>query len=136
MASTYTSRIRLEKQADGENPNSWGLILNQNVIDMIDEAVAGMVTVTCSSAEVTVTTASGTPTTTTTGTPTTPASGTPTATGKETIAQNEVLDLEDSDQEETLNIFENLMATATQKCHDFGLPMFIGICLPPKKYKK
>ena len=33
MASTYTSRIRLEKQADGENPNSWGLILNQNVID-------------------------------------------------------------------------------------------------------
>ena len=66
----------------------------------------------------------------------TTASGTPTATGKETIAQNEVLDLEDSDQEETLNIFENLMATATQKCHDFGLPMFIGICLPPKKYKK
>tara|TARA_Y100000816_G_scaffold271824_1_gene236712 strand:- start:323 stop:1045 length:723 start_codon:yes stop_codon:yes gene_type:complete len=59
MASTYTSRIRLEKQADGENPNSWGLILNQNVIDMIDEAVAGMVTVTCSSAEVTVTTANG-----------------------------------------------------------------------------
>ena len=38
MASTFTSRIRLEKQADGENPNSWGLILNQNVIDMIDEA--------------------------------------------------------------------------------------------------
>ena len=95
-------------------------------------------------AEVTVTTASGTPTTpasgtpttTTTGTPITTATGTPTATGKETIAQNEVLDLEDSDQEETLNIFENLMATATQKCHDFGLPMFIGICLPPKKYKK
>ena len=43
MASTFTSRIRLEKQGDGENPNSWGLILNQNVIDMVDEAVAGMV---------------------------------------------------------------------------------------------
>jgi len=59
MASTFTSRIRLEKQGDGENPNSWGLILNQNVIDMVDEAVAGMVTVTCSSAEVTLSTANG-----------------------------------------------------------------------------
>ena len=59
MASTYTSRIRLEKQADGENPNAWGLILNQNVIDMVDEAVAGMVTVTCSSAEIALSTANG-----------------------------------------------------------------------------
>ena len=39
-------------------------------------------------------------------------------------------------KEDTETILENLMATATQKCHDFGLPMFIGICLPPKKYKK
>ena len=38
--------------------------------------------------------------------------------------------------EDPQTILENLMATATQKCHDFGLPMFIGICLPPKKYKK
>ena len=44
MASTYTSRIRLEKQADGENPNSWGDILNQNVIDMVDDAVGAYVT--------------------------------------------------------------------------------------------
>lgn len=41
MASTYTTNIRLEKQADGENPNSWGDILNQNVIDLVDQAVAG-----------------------------------------------------------------------------------------------
>ena len=59
MASTFTSRIRLEKQADGENANAWGLILNQNVIDLVDEAIAGMVTVTCSSAEVTLSTANG-----------------------------------------------------------------------------
>ena len=59
MASTFTSRIRLEKQGDGENPNSWGLILNQNVIDMVDEAVAGMVTITCTSTEVTLSTANG-----------------------------------------------------------------------------
>lgn len=60
MASSYTSRIRLEKQADGENPNSWGLILNQNVIDMIDDAVAGYEIVSVSSANVTLTTNNGT----------------------------------------------------------------------------
>ncbi len=41
MPSSYTSRIRLEKQADGENANTWGLKLNNNVIDLVDEAVAG-----------------------------------------------------------------------------------------------
>jgi len=45
MASTYTSRIRLEKQGDGENANTWGLRLNQNTIDMVDEAVAGYETI-------------------------------------------------------------------------------------------
>ena len=74
----------------------------------------------------------------TTGTPPAPTTGTPPApaTGEETEAKNEVLDLEVSDQEDNLDLLENLMATATQKCHDLGLPMFIGICLPPKKYKK
>ena len=48
MASTYTTRLRFEKQGDGENPNSWGEILNQNVIDLIDEAVAGYVVVSVS----------------------------------------------------------------------------------------
>ena len=32
MASTYTSRIRLNKQGDGDNPNSWGTVLNDGVI--------------------------------------------------------------------------------------------------------
>ena len=45
MASTYTSRIGLEKQGDGENANTWGLRLNQNTIDMVDEAVAGYETI-------------------------------------------------------------------------------------------
>jgi hypothetical protein len=49
MASTYTSNIRLEKQADGENPNSWGLILNQNVIDLIDDAITAYTTVSLES---------------------------------------------------------------------------------------
>jgi len=45
MASTYTTRTRLEKQGDGENANTWGLKLNQNVIDLVDDAVAGYETV-------------------------------------------------------------------------------------------
>lgn len=45
MPSTYTTRIRIEKQADGENPNSWGDILNSNVIDLVDDAVASYTTI-------------------------------------------------------------------------------------------
>ena len=60
MASTYTSRIRLEKQGDGENPNTWGLRLNQNVIDLLDEAVAAYVTVSVSNANVTLSANDGT----------------------------------------------------------------------------
>lgn len=61
MASTYTTRVRLEKQGDGENPNSWGTILNQNVIDLIDDAVAGYTVVSVSSVSIALTTNDGTP---------------------------------------------------------------------------
>jgi hypothetical protein len=60
MASTYTTNIRLEKQGDGENPNSWGTILNQNVIDLIDEAIGGYQVVSVSSTGITLSTADGT----------------------------------------------------------------------------
>ena len=60
MASTFTSRIRLEKQGDGENPNSWGIVLNQNVIDLVDDAIAAYTTVSLSSADVTLTNNDGT----------------------------------------------------------------------------
>jgi len=53
MASTYTSRIRLEKQADGSNANTWGQKLNNNVIGLIDDAIAAYTTVSASSAEIT-----------------------------------------------------------------------------------
>ena len=59
MASTYTTRLRLEKQGDGENPNSWGLRLNQNVIDLVDQAVGGYAVVSVSSVEVTLTEVDG-----------------------------------------------------------------------------
>ena len=59
MASTYTTNIRLEKQGDGENPNSWGTILNQNVIDIIDQAIAAYTTISLSAVDVTLTTNDG-----------------------------------------------------------------------------
>lgn len=45
MASSYSSRIRLEKQGTGENANTWGARLNSNMIDLVDAAVAGVTVV-------------------------------------------------------------------------------------------
>ena len=45
MASTYTTRIRLTKQGDGDNPNSWGTVLNNGVTSLVDDAIAGYTTV-------------------------------------------------------------------------------------------
>lgn len=59
MASTYTTRIRLEKQEDGANPNSWGTVLNQNVIDLVDDAIAAYTTVSLSAVDVTLTNIDG-----------------------------------------------------------------------------
>ena len=50
MASTYTTNLRLTKQGDGENPNSWGAILNDGVISLVDDAIAGYTTVSIGSA--------------------------------------------------------------------------------------
>ena len=45
MASTYTSNLRLTKQGDGDNPNTWGQVLNDGVISLVDDAIAGFTTV-------------------------------------------------------------------------------------------
>jgi|TARA_Y100001951_G_scaffold49058_1_gene38675 hypothetical protein len=49
MASTYTTNLRLTKQGDGDNPNTWGEVLN-NVISLVDQAVASYTTVSIGSA--------------------------------------------------------------------------------------
>ena len=59
MASTYTSITRLEKQGDGENPNTWGLRLNQNALDLVDQALGQYTIVSVSSAQRTLTVANG-----------------------------------------------------------------------------
>tara|TARA_R100000808_G_C2135923_1_gene144253 strand:+ start:96 stop:1280 length:1185 start_codon:yes stop_codon:yes gene_type:complete len=50
MASTYTTNIRLTKQGDGDNANSWGQVLNDGVISLTDQAIAGISTVSIGSA--------------------------------------------------------------------------------------
>lgn len=40
MASTFTAALGLEKQATGEGSNTWGDTLNDDVIDLIDTAIA------------------------------------------------------------------------------------------------
>ncbi len=59
MASTYTSITRLEKQADGENPNTWGLRLNQNALDLVDQAIGQYTSIGVSSVNVTLTANNG-----------------------------------------------------------------------------
>lgn len=44
MASSYSGKLRLEKQGIGENENTWGTILNTQ-IDLIDDAIAGFVSI-------------------------------------------------------------------------------------------
>ena len=57
--ATFTSSIRLEKQDNGSNSGSWGTVLNANVIDLVDSAIAGYTIVSCSSADITLSSSNG-----------------------------------------------------------------------------
>lgn len=39
MASTFTTNINLQKQGVGDNPNTWGTLLNTGVFDIVDAAL-------------------------------------------------------------------------------------------------
>lgn len=41
MTSTYTDSLGLNQQGDNDNPDGWGEILNEEVIALIEEAIAG-----------------------------------------------------------------------------------------------
>lgn len=45
MVSTYSANLRLNEQGTGDNPGTWGTVLNQGMIDLIDFAVAGESTI-------------------------------------------------------------------------------------------
>ena len=50
MTTSYTSSLRLVKQGDGANPNSWGTVLNDGMISLADDAIAGYTTISIGSA--------------------------------------------------------------------------------------
>lgn len=52
MPSTYSSSLRLELQATGENANTWGVKTNNN-LNLIEQAIAGYVKITLVSASAT-----------------------------------------------------------------------------------
>jgi hypothetical protein len=55
MTSTATTILGLQKQGTGDNSNSWGTVLNTQ-LDLIEEAVAGTVTISLAAGDVTLTT--------------------------------------------------------------------------------
>jgi hypothetical protein len=60
MVASYSNKLRLTKQGTNDNPNTWGTILNQQVIDLIGDAIAGVKEVSITGASnVTLTTANG-----------------------------------------------------------------------------
>lgn len=60
MPSSYTTRNRADKQATGENINTWGLRLNDGVLDVFDDALDGVLTLSAAG-PVTLGTANGAP---------------------------------------------------------------------------
>ena len=55
MASTFTTRIRLNKQGTGDNDSTWGIVLNDEVIELTDFAIAGYTTISLTAGDVTLT---------------------------------------------------------------------------------
>jgi hypothetical protein len=58
MPSSYTTKLRLEKQADGENENTWGQIVNRQ-FEAIEQAIAGLLELPLAGTDVTLTTNDG-----------------------------------------------------------------------------
>lgn len=58
MPSTYSLRFRLNYQAPGDNLNAWGLVLNQQVFQSLEDAIAKRVAFSLSGAK-TLTTENG-----------------------------------------------------------------------------
>lgn len=59
MPSTYSSRLRLELQADGENAGLWGQFTNRNLGTLIETAIAGYRTIALLDANYTLTASNG-----------------------------------------------------------------------------
>lgn len=59
MASTYSSRLRLELMANGDQSGTWGTTNNTNLGTLIEEAISGWESIATANADVTLTTSNG-----------------------------------------------------------------------------
>lgn len=59
MPTTYDPLLRIALQADGENNNTWGQILNDNTLELLAEAVGGLSSISLTSGNHTLTTNNG-----------------------------------------------------------------------------
>lgn len=59
MASTYSSRLRIELIGTGEQSGTWGVTTNTNLGTLLEEAIAGVAAVTMTDANYTLTEANG-----------------------------------------------------------------------------
>tara|TARA_R110000851_G_scaffold10031_2_gene36702 strand:+ start:4912 stop:5934 length:1023 start_codon:yes stop_codon:yes gene_type:complete len=61
MVATYTDNLRLTKQGDNDNPNTWGNVVNVQVIELIEKAISGAANIDVTGgADVTLTSLNGT----------------------------------------------------------------------------
>lgn len=58
MASTFSDQLRLEKQADGENENTWGQIANKQ-LELLEDAISGRLALVAAGSDITLGTANG-----------------------------------------------------------------------------
>lgn len=56
MASTFSTNLHLELQGTGDNSGTWGTVLNNNALAVVDQAMGGVQSLSLSSSNVTVTT--------------------------------------------------------------------------------
>ena len=60
MPSTYSPSLRIELIGDGEQDGIWGQATNNNLGDLVEQAIAGVTTISVTAADVTLTSFNGT----------------------------------------------------------------------------
>lgn len=59
MPSTYSTRLRLEEIANGEQASTWGDTTNKNLGDLLEQAIAGVASIVLADANYTLTASNG-----------------------------------------------------------------------------
>lgn len=47
MVASYTPNLRITKQGTNDNPNTWGTVVNNQVIALLEEAISGVAEIDC-----------------------------------------------------------------------------------------